>query len=154
MRAERAFALRVAHQAGEILQRHFGRLEASQIAQKADRNPVTDIDCASEQHIVDQIRAAYPEDGILAEEQTRKNLDASRVWIIDPLDGTVNYTRSHPFVAVSIALAIAGRIEVGVVHAPMLGESWSAARGAGATRHRAYGEVACAVSTVTKPGWD
>ncbi len=155
MERERRFALDIARQAGQILVQHWGRLTPSQIDSKGTRNPVTDVDRNSEKLLVDAIQGEFPADGILAEEEHRQDLGAQRVWLIDPLDGTVNYTHSHPFVAISIALLVEQQIQVGVVHLPILEESYSAIRGGGTLRHvSSQGsevEQPCRVSSIDQP---
>lgn len=152
---EHRFALTLARQAGEVLRGHFGRIDRDDIELKGERNPVTEADRASEELIVAGIRRQFPQDGILAEEQTRQDLEARRVWLVDPLDGTVNFTHAHPFVGISIALAVDWRIQLGVVHLPMLGETFSALRGQGTRRHRlglgGYESVRCHVSAIEQP---
>jgi myo-inositol-1(or 4)-monophosphatase len=127
-----AFAEETARAAGaEILARatlsprHAPRL-------KGRRDPVTEADLASERLIVERLRARFPGDAIFAEEETRDADLAGRVWYVDPLDGTVNFSQSLPFYAVSLALYDGPVPLVGVVHAPKLGETFTAARGCGA----------------------
>jgi myo-inositol-1(or 4)-monophosphatase len=78
------------------------------------------------------IRAQRPQDGILAEESGADATDRDGVWIVDPLDGTVNFSHGHPHFAVSLAWAWRGRIEVGVIYDPLRDELFSAMRGGGA----------------------
>jgi myo-inositol-1(or 4)-monophosphatase len=93
---------------------------------------VSDVDLASEQLITDAITAAWPDDGILGEEGHDTAGTSGWRWIVDPLDGTRNYvTASGPW-SVSIALYEGDRPVVGVVHDPVLGETFTAAAGAGA----------------------
>ena len=99
---------------------HYERLE--QIDYKSARDVVTEADHLSEALILDAIRAAYPGDAILAEETGEHRAVAGeaptsgrgRVWIVDPLDGTVNYANGIPFFCVSIGLVVDGRPAVGV----------------------------------------
>ena len=127
---ELAFALEVAERAGELLMASYERVE--RITHKSPRDIVTEVDAASERLIIDAIRAAYPADAILAEEtgahdgtapaeSTREATDGpapARVWVVDPLDGTINYANGIPFFCVSIGLAVGGRPSVGVVLDP------------------------------------
>src|SRR3990170_4185326 len=85
---ERAFAIDLSRQAGELLLSHFDRLE--RIDYKSKRDVVTNADYASERLVIDAIRARFPEDAILAEE-SGAHAGGRRTWVIDPLDGTVNY---------------------------------------------------------------
>lgn len=121
---ELAFAVRVAREAGALLQRSFERLE--QIDYKSKRDVVTDADYASEELVLAAIRDAYPDDAIIAEESghhesrlvlagKRRN---GRTWIVDPLDGTVNYANGIPYYCVAIAMADEDGPRVGVIHDP------------------------------------
>jgi myo-inositol-1(or 4)-monophosphatase len=143
----KALALSLAQEAGELQRRKFrGILE---IRWKGLTDPVTEVDKACEALIVKGIRRAFPDHAILGEEggvQGRDYGSAPYTWIIDPLDGTVNYSHGSPIFAVSIgvwrrdAKAVKGRIQdaslgspvVGVVLAPALGETFLALRGQGA----------------------
>ncbi len=129
---ELAFSLGLAVRGGEVLMAHYERLE--QIDYKSARDVVTEADHLSEALILDAIRARYPDDAILAEESGEHRAVAGeaptsgrgRVWIVDPLDGTVNYANGIPFFCVSIAMVDGGRPAVGVVHDPTRGETFAA----------------------------
>jgi myo-inositol-1(or 4)-monophosphatase len=116
-----------------------GRLQVSQRAtltvrgSKAHANDlVSDVDLASERLIVDGLRAAFPADGLLAEEGSSSAGTSNRRWIIDPLDGTRNYiTHAGPW-SVCIALQDGADTVLAVVHDPALQETFTAVRGAGA----------------------
>ena len=118
------FAIALAARAGEILMDRYERLE--RIDYKSARDVVTEADHLSEELIIDAIRAYHPADAILAEESGEHQAIAGeaptsgrgRVWIIDPLDGTVNYANGIPFFCVSIGLVVDGRPTVGVIHDP------------------------------------
>ena len=102
---------------------------------------VTEVDHLSEELILGAIRERYPDDGILAEESGEHHairggaptLATGRTWVIDPLDGTVNYANGIPFFCVSIGLVVDGRPMVGVVHDPMRSETFAAVDGGPAT---------------------
>ncbi|MHC4601571.1 MAG: inositol monophosphatase family protein [Planctomycetota bacterium] len=136
MHPDLELAVRLAHGAGAILLEGFDRLEAVAVAFKGKRNPVTEIDEASEAFLRQEIEAARPGDRVLGEEGGERGDGAGsdRLWIVDPLDGTVNFMHGHPVFAVSIGLAVMGRVEVGVVHVPKTGETYRAAAGEGAWR--------------------
>jgi myo-inositol-1(or 4)-monophosphatase len=91
------------------------------------------MDARVESLVVGRLRAAFPDDGILAEEGGAAAGRSTRRWIIDPLDGTTNYAHGLPIFAVSVALEADGRIELGVVYDPNLDELFVAERGAGAS---------------------
>jgi myo-inositol-1(or 4)-monophosphatase len=98
---------------------------------------VTEVDTLSEQLIINAIRESFPRDSILAEESGRSDFAAAeaedqRVWIIDPLDGTVNYANGIPCFCVSIGLAVGGRPMMGVVYDPTRDEMFTALAGMGA----------------------
>jgi myo-inositol-1(or 4)-monophosphatase len=129
---ELAFALALAVRAGGVLMDHYERLE--QIDHKSARDVVTEADHLSEALILDAIRTAYPGDAILAEETGEHRAIAGeaptsgrgRAWIVDPLDGTVNYANGIPFFCVAIGLVVDGRPSVGVVHDPTRDETFAA----------------------------
>jgi fructose-1,6-bisphosphatase/inositol monophosphatase family enzyme len=124
------FATEQARRAGEVLVASFGRVE--RIDRKSKRDVVTEVDFASERLILDAIRARYPSDEILAEEsgQLQRGGDApvasERTWVIDPLDGTVNYANGIPYFCISIGLVGPSGPEVGVVLDPMRGDCYAA----------------------------
>ncbi len=136
---ELAFALDLGRRAGDILMDRYERL--GQIDYKSARDVVTEADHLSEAMIVEAIRAAYPNDAILAEETGEHRAVAGeaptsghgRVWIVDPLDGTVNYANGLPIFCVSIGLVVDGVPTVGVIVDPTRHESFAAARDAPAT---------------------
>lgn len=120
---ELAFATDAAHRAGALLIDSYERLE--RIDYKSKRDVVTNADYASERLVIDAIKARYPDDGILAEESGEHARvlrdDGShngRTWIIDPLDGTVNYANGIPYYCVSIGLVVDDRPAVGVILDP------------------------------------
>jgi myo-inositol-1(or 4)-monophosphatase len=98
---------------------------------------VTEVDKACERLIVDGIRAARPDDGILSEEGASAEPVSGVRWVIDPIDGTTNYLYGHPGYGISIAVEVDGEVAVGVVSDPVHGERFSAIRGRGATRNGA-----------------
>jgi myo-inositol-1(or 4)-monophosphatase len=93
---------------------------------------VTEVDKLCEEKVREVILASFPEHAILGEEQGESQGNASHRWIIDPLDGTLNYAHGFPFYAVSIALEINGVLEVGVVLDSISNELFYATRGEGA----------------------
>jgi myo-inositol-1(or 4)-monophosphatase len=133
--AELAIATDAARHAGRLQMERYERLE--RIVHKAEHDVVTEVDTLSEQLIINAIREAFPRDSILAEESGRSDVAAAegedqRVWIIDPLDGTVNYANGIPCFCVSIGLAIGGRPMMGVVYDPTRDEMFTALAGQGA----------------------
>jgi myo-inositol-1(or 4)-monophosphatase len=130
--AELAFAIELAQRAGEILKRSYERIQ--RIDYKSKRDVVTDVDFASERLLLDAIGSAYPGDAILAEESGHHEARGGtggmhgRTWVLDPLDGTVNYANGIPYYCVSIGLVADERPVVGVVYDPARGDCYSAER--------------------------
>jgi myo-inositol-1(or 4)-monophosphatase len=100
----------------------------------SDTDLVSEVDREAERVIVDGIRRARPDDAILAEEATDEGGSTGIRWVVDPLDGTVNYSRRYPMFAVSIGLEVDGVATVGVVHDSVRGHRYVGIRGRGATR--------------------
>lgn len=123
-------ASEAARTAGRIQMELYERLES--IDFKSEKDVVTEADHLSEEAILDLVGRAFPEDAFLAEESGESGTQAGRLWVIDPLDGTVNYANGIPFFAVSIALVIEGEPVLGVVLDPTRDELFSATRGGGA----------------------
>lgn len=118
--------------AGKILMEGFGtqfKIESKEGRQ----NLVTEYDNSSQEWIIQEIKKVFPSHNILAEEGDIKSKPSEEIlWIIDPLDGTVNYAHEIPFFAVSIAAAREKEILCGAVHCPTTGELFFAEKGKGA----------------------
>lgn len=103
---------------------------------KSDHELVTSTDLAIDAYLCEQIHNTFPDHLILSEESSPDLLVAQQsntpVWVIDPIDGTINYAQGLLHVAVSIAVFYQGQRWVGVVHAPFLNETYSAIKGRGA----------------------
>lgn len=140
-----ALARDIAHRAGAILME--GRPDAPRLAAVATSTKtsptdiVTERDIASEKFIVGAIHAARPDDGILGEEGSSFESRSGLTWVIDPIDGTINYMYGSPNWAVSIAVRDAEGSLVGVVYAPAVGVEYWAVRGAGSFREDREGAV-------------
>ena len=114
-------ALRAARQAGNLIRRAAENNDPLTVDQKGMFDFVTQVDRAAEARIIEVIRKAYPQHGILAEEGgeiTGTGEGADYQWIIDPLDGTTNFIHGFPQYCVSIALSIKGRVEHAVIYDP------------------------------------
>ena len=124
-------AERAALEAGALLKAAYGRVSARE---KRPGDLVTDADLASQRLIAERLLNAFPDHTLLAEEEG-VGPDPSRPlrWVVDPLDGTINFAHGFPFWCVSIALEHEGTLVVGVVHNPLSGETFSASAGQGAT---------------------
>ncbi len=101
---------------------------------KADGTPVTTADHEADQRLEDAIRAAFPEHGVLSEERATVAPDTSWCWVIDPIDGTSNFTAGLAYWCVSVALCLDGEVELAVIDAPPIGQRTVAVRGQGTTR--------------------
>lgn len=137
-------ASHLARTAGDVLTRYFAGTAAVDMKRKFD--PVTAADRAAEEAIVAELRSHRPDDGVLAEEGSG-NASRGRRWIVDPLDGTVNFVHRIPQISVSIALYEDEEPIVGVVFDPLHDELFAAERGRGATLNNSP----IRVSTVTDP---
>jgi len=133
-------------EAGEILLSLFGRLESVRKKGEGDIDLVTEADVASETMLVRRLRKLLPEASLLAEEGTARDAAGGLRWVIDPLDGTTNFTHGYPVFCVSIALEEDGSVLLGVIHDPTRRETFSAVRGEGATRDGERLSVAGATS--------
>ena len=130
-RPHRALAERAAVAAGRLLVEQQARVTARE---KGPGDLVTAADSASQRLIAAMIAAEHPDHAVLGEEDGLVADPANPWrWVVDPLDGTVNYAHGFPFWSVSIALEHAGELVVGVVHDPVSGRMFAASRGAGAT---------------------
>jgi myo-inositol-1(or 4)-monophosphatase len=128
---ERRVAVEVARAAGDLLRRELSgprRIEFK----GSPTNLVTEMDARAEALIVDRLLGEFPDDAVLAEERGVQAGRSERRWIIDPVDGTTNYAHGLPLYCVSIALEVAGRVELGVAYDPSHDELFVAERGAGA----------------------
>ncbi len=128
-------AVDTALKVGRMLKERLGN--PGRIEFKSAIDLVTEMDKRSEESIVAAIRGAWPGHSILTEESANIVGDSSYggaefKWIIDPIDGTTNYAHGFPVFSVSIALEVSGTVELGVVHNPMLAETFVAEKGAGA----------------------
>lgn len=124
-------AFRAALEAGNLQRHKLGRI--SKIDYKSAFNIVTDVDKACEETILEILKVEFPDDGILAEEGgSNPNSSSNRRWLIDPLDGTTNYTHGYPFFCVSIGLEEDGKMILGVVFNPVSDELFWAELGHGA----------------------
>ncbi|MBI4548375.1 MAG: inositol monophosphatase [Ignavibacteriae bacterium] len=126
-------AIEAAQQAGTFLKQNLGRVREIQVKQGQEKNLVTEIDRLSERIIIDMIRRHYPSHDILAEESgSKRNTSAEYRWIIDPLDGTTNYTHGFPVFCVSIAVEWKDELLLGVIYDPNYEELFTAEKGRGA----------------------
>ncbi|MFF0297389.1 inositol monophosphatase family protein [Kitasatospora sp. NPDC004615] len=127
-----ATAIDAATRAGELLR--DGRPEDLGVAatKSSPVDVVTEMDLASEKLVLELISARRPDDGYLGEEGADRPGTSGVRWVVDPLDGTVNYLYGLPSWAVSVAAELDGEAVVGVVYVPARGELFQAVRGRGA----------------------
>ncbi len=124
-------AVQAARRAGKIICRYYEQMDASKVSEKGLCDLVTIADKAAEAAIIDTLLKAYPGHGIVAEE-SGVHPGNDLTWIIDPLDGTMNFVHGFPQFAVSIALKHGNHIEHAVVYDPLSHDLFTASRGAGA----------------------
>ncbi len=117
-------------EAGRIIKQGFNSTQ--RVEWKDDVDPVTESDRAAERVIRDTILAHFPEHAILGEEGGDNHVNSSVRWIVDPIDGTANFTRRIPLIAVTIGVEIDGELVVGVVNNPIMDEEFYAAKDMGA----------------------
>ncbi|HVA29728.1 MAG TPA: inositol monophosphatase family protein [Gaiellaceae bacterium] len=129
--ADLAFALELAELADSLSVPRFRALDL-RVETKADLTPVTDADRAVERALRERIAAERPGDTVLGEEEGDEGASSPARWILDPIDGTRNFSRGIPVWATLIALERDGDTVCAVVSAPPLHRRWWASRGAGA----------------------
>ncbi len=161
------FAVALARRAGGILQ--DGYENVATVEYKSRRDVVTDVDYRSEELVIGAIRERYPDDAILAEEsgkhagrrRSRDGGEERRTWVVDPLDGTVNYANGIPFYCVSIALVAGGHPVVGVVLDPARDDLYAATadgpaclndRAVHASEKEALGDYVVALAVIGRGG--
>ncbi len=126
-------AISAAQAAGAITLEKFGELSHAEIKAKEFKDFVTDVDKDCEAAISSFITESFPQDSMLCEEGTVIKGTSGRTWIVDPLDGTLNFIHSFPVFSISIALKdVDNEMLTGVVYQPVLKELFTAERGRGA----------------------
>ena len=126
-----AFACELAHRTGERLKFASGQLIAST---KTDGTLVTASDIEADQHVADAIKERYPDHAVLSEEADKVYRGQDWCWLIDPIDGTTNFTWGFPAWGVLVALLYRGYPVLGVADFPPAGQQLYAVRGQGAWR--------------------
>ncbi len=124
-------AVEAAHAAGRILKERADRI--GKIQYKGEIDPITEVDLLCEQEVIGCIRKTFPDHAFLAEESGTTEGDSDHLWIIDPLDGTVNYAHGYPAYCVSIGYQYKGEMVAGAVYNPCLDELFVAEKGQGVT---------------------
>ena len=130
--ADLELAERAARAAGELLMDYYGRPPEGLGSKSSATDLVSDADREAERVVRELLAGERPDDGLLAEEGSDVRAASGRRWLVDPLDGTVNFLYGFPAWAVSVALEDAGGAAVGVVLDPVADECFTAVRGEGA----------------------
>ena len=123
-------AIEAARRAGRVIAERYpgGR----SLTVKGFRDLVSDADVASEASIIDLLQARFPDHTIISEEAGGSEISSGHTWVVDPLDGTTNYTHHHPVFAVSVGVLKGGEPIIGVIHDPLRDHMFVAEKGHGA----------------------
>jgi myo-inositol-1(or 4)-monophosphatase len=125
----------IAHEAGRLARSYFGRRDQLEIEHKGMQDLVSIADRAVEELIRERLRRAFPDDALIGEEGGGAAIqDGQGVWVIDPIDGTMNFLRGIPYWSVAIAYVRGRTTEIGITYDPVRDELFAARRGGGATR--------------------
>ena len=125
--------IKASEKASKILIRDFGELEKLQVSKKGPKDFVTNADIKAEKIIIDELKKARPNYSIISEENgIEKNKDETNFWIIDPIDGTINFLHGVPHFAISIALQSNNEIICGLIFDPIKDELFYAEKNNGA----------------------
>lgn len=126
-------AIRAARAAGTVITRNMDRIDTLKVDKKERNDFVSDVDRNAEAAIIQTLRKAYPDHAVLGEESGMTGQTNSEyIWIVDPLDGTLNFLHGFPHFCVSIALKVKERLDQAVVYDPVSQELFTASRGQGA----------------------
>ena len=123
-------AKELAREAGEIMRQYFDGNQEMTI--KEDSSPLTIADTAINRLVIEQLSKAFPDDGVIGEEESTTEFGMGRIWFCDPIDGTSAFTWGVPTAMFSLALVVDGRPVVGVCYEPMLDKLYWAVIGEGA----------------------
>ena len=125
--------IKASEKASKILIRDFGELEKLQVSKKGPTDFVTNSDFKAEKIIIDELKKGRPNYSIISEEsETKNNTDTENTWIIDPIDGTINFLHGIPHFAISIALRSKNEIISGLIFDPIKDEMFYAEKNNGA----------------------
>ena len=125
--------IKASEKASKILIRDFGEIEKLQVSKKGPTDFVTNSDIKTEKIIIEELKKARPNYSIISEENgSEKNKDKNNTWIIDPIDGTVNFLHGIPHFAISIALMTNNEIVSGLIFDPIKNEIFYAEKNSGA----------------------
>ena len=125
--------IKASEKASKILIRDFGEIEKLQVSKKGPSDFVTNSDLKTEKIIIEELKKAKPNFSIISEENgTEDNKDKNNTWIIDPIDGTVNFLHGIPHFAISLALKSNDEIVSGLIFDPIKNEIFYAEKDSGA----------------------
>ena len=124
--------LKACMKASKSLIRDFGEIEKLQVSTKGPGDFVTSADKRTEKIIINELQKAHPEYGILTEESGNINKNLNKRWIVDPIDGTMNFLNAIPHFAISIAYEEENEVKCGVIFDPIKNEIFCAEKGNGA----------------------
>jgi len=125
--------IKASEKASKVLIKDFGEIEKLQVSKKGPKDFVTNSDFKVEKIIIDELKKAKPNYSILSEEKGAEfNKDKDNIWIIDPIDGTINYLHGIPHFAISIALKSKDKIVSGLIYDPIKDEMFYAEKNSGA----------------------
>lgn len=126
---EKEIAIKAIMKAGSIIKKYFCK---TGYTLKGRGNPVTIADIKSQETIIREIKDVFPDHKFIAEENGLKKIRGERLWILDPLDGTVNYAHGYPHCAISLAYIVKGEILLGFIYNPIKDDFFYAIKGKGA----------------------
>jgi myo-inositol-1(or 4)-monophosphatase len=132
-----AFVCDLARRSGELQISRYNR--PGEVREKAPKDPVTEVDLLCEELLVSEISKHCPDDAVLSEERGGEISENGRTWLLDPLDGTANFTRGNPLFCSCVSVVEGGEVVHTAVYIPKLGELYHAARGGGAYLENASG---------------
>lgn len=150
-----AFAERLANASRSILRENLRKPVTARA--KGDASPVTEVDRAIESRLREMIAEAFPHDGVLGEEFGAEHADAERVWVLDPIDGTIAFMVGLPAYGSLIALCVDQVPVLGIIDQPVTGDRWLGVAGRSTTRNgnpvqtRACAALGDAVVCTTSP---
>lgn len=124
---ELEFAKNMAREAGEIMLKYFDANQKTEF--KEDNSPVTIADKMINSLVIEKLTIAFPEDGVIGEEESNTEYGMGRKWFCDPIDGTNAYVLGLPTAMFSLALIVDGKPVVGIAYSPFLNKMYSGVKG-------------------------
>ena len=124
--------IKASEKASKVLIRDFGEVEKLQVSNKGPSDFVTNADLKAEKIIIEELKRAKPKYSIISEEKGIENNNDKKTWIIDPIDGTINFLHGVPHFAISIALREGDEITTGLIYDPIKDEMFYAEKNNGA----------------------